>query len=115
MSSITVAESMSNGPPPFVRHRNPVAPYFLVIGTAVEIPVAVVGSVLFGVPRYWGWTGTAALILLAFVAMYVLWSFFLFLSVDIPPGQVVLRAPLRRIPVMTSAVERVELNPPVHH
>jgi len=113
MSLTTVDERMSDGPPPLVRHRNPVAPYFLVIGTAVEIPVAVVGSILLGVPRYWGWTGTAALILLAFVALYVGWSFFLFLSVDIRPGQIVLRAPLRRIHVDTSGVERIELNPPV--
>ncbi len=105
---------MSDGPLPFVRHRNPAALYALVIVTAAEIPITIGGSILLGVPRHWGWTGTAALILLAFVALYVLWSFFLFLSVDIRPGQVVLRAPLRRIHVVISAVERIELNPPVH-
>src|SRR3989442_14634164 len=113
MSTITVAERMSDVPPPFVRLRNPFASYVLVIVTAAEVPVALVGSILLGVPRYWGWGGTSALILLAFVVLYIGWSFFLFLSVDIRPGQVVLRAPLRRIPVVMSAVERVELNPPV--
>ena len=114
MSSTTAAERRSDGPPPFVRHRNPAAHYFLVIVTSAEIPIAVGGAILLGVPRYWGWTGTAALILVGFVAAYVGWSFFLFLSVDIRPAHVVLRAPLRRIHVDMSAVERIELNPPVH-
>ena len=105
---------MSDALPLFVRHRNPFAPYFLVIVTAGAIPVAVIGSILLGVPRYWGWTGTAALILLGFVAAYTGWSFFLFLSIDIRPGQIVLRAPLRRIHVDMSGVERIELNPLVH-
>ena len=111
MSLTTVDEGMSADRPPFVRHRNPAAPYVLVIGTAAEIPITIGGSILLGVPRYWGWTGTGALILLFFVAAYALSSFFLFLSIDIRPGQIVLRAPLRRIHVDMSGVERIELNP----
>ena len=105
---------MSEDSPPFVRYRNPFAPYFLVIVTSGAIPIALIGAVFLRVPQYFGWTATGALLLLLFVAAYVLWSFFLFLSVDIRPGQVVLRSPLRRICLIASAVERVELNPPVH-
>ena len=105
---------MSEDRQPFEHHRNPFAPYFLVIVTAGAIPIGLLGAVLFGVPRYFGWIATGALLLLLFVAAYVGWSFFLFLSVDIWPGQVVLRSPFRRIHIVTSEIDRVELDPPVY-
>src|SRR3989442_13080203 len=105
---------MSDALPFGVLQRNPFAPYFLVIVTGGSFRVAVRVSILLGFPRYWGWPGTAALILLGFVAAYTGWSFFLFLSIDIRPGQIVLRAPLRRIHVDMSGVERIELNPLGH-
>ena len=96
-----------------MRYRNPIARVFLIIGTLVLVPVSQVGGYVFGVPQYFGWVAQAGLTVFVFAILYVLWSYWLFMAVEIGPGQVVLRAPFRRIVLVGSEVERIELTPPV--
>lgn len=113
MSSATVDEYGNREREQLTRYRNPAAPITLAVVTAAIVPVALIGAIIFRVPQYFGWPATGGLVLFIFGALYVLWSFFLFLSVDVQPGKIVLRAPLRRFVVSAVDVERVELDPPL--
>ena|SRR2546428_2137836 len=113
MSYETVGDPVSTGPIQSAHYRNPVGSLILAVATVVLVPIGLAGGILFRVVEYFGWVGDLALTVFLVFILYLVWSFFLFLSVDIRPGRVVLRAPLRKFVVDAVDVERVELDPPV--
>jgi len=108
---VTWAENVI--PDKLARYRNPPVPLVLGVFVLVEIPVAFFGAVLFGVPYYFGWFATVALIAFLLILVLVLLSFFLFASIEIEPGRVVFHALFWRYSVLASEVARIELDPPV--
>ena len=114
MSSTTAARRDGTTDAATSRYSNPIGWFLCVLAAIVAPTVILIASPVFGLVRYWGWSG--ALVLAAFGGSCVLavMSISVFVSVGIQPGRVVLRGLLHSTIVTSGEVETIRLDPPVH-
>ena len=97
-----------------IRYPNsPMRIAYILVSVAVP-PFGLLFCVLFGVVRYWGWPAAIALTLFGTMLVLMIGSIWAFTSVEIGPGLVILRTPLKATSIQASNVKRVDLKPPVH-
>src|SRR5438309_1794582 len=113
MSSTTAAKRERSVDGTTSRYSNPVGWLLCVFAAIVAPTVILAASPVFGLVRYWGWSGALVLAAFGSVCVLAIMSMSVFVSVGIQPGRVVLRGLLGRTIITSKEVEAIRLDPPV--